>query len=192
MSRKGCPNKVSKKISFTCLNCGKNWLDYPCRFAKKKYCSKDCSNQSPLRIEVTRKRSIGNKWGALRKITPELRKRLSIIQTGKKRPNDSKAKKGAKNPNWKGGVSPENKRIRRSSKFFEWRKKVFERDNYTCRKCNKRGNELHPHHIKPFSSYPKLRFEISNGLTLCAKCHRKTDSWSFRWCKTHSLPTEQK
>jgi hypothetical protein len=28
--------------------------------------------------------------------------------------------------------------------------------------------------------FPKLRFEISNGITLCTKCHHKTDSWGIR------------
>jgi hypothetical protein len=43
--------------------------------------------------------------------------------------------------------------------------------------CLKRGGELHPDHIKQFALYPELRYELSNGRTLCADCHRKTESW---------------
>lgn len=61
--------------------------------------------------------------------------------------------------------------IRSTNKYKEWRKSVFERDNYTCQDCKKRGVYLEAHHIKPFAIYEDLRFEITNGLTLCKKCH---------------------
>lgn len=77
------------------------------------------------------------------------------------------------NPNWKGGIRKPNATIRASDKYKEWRKGVFERDKYTCQDCGQLGWELHAHHIKPFSKYPELRTELSNGITLCKKCHSK-------------------
>lgn len=62
---------------------------------------------------------------------------------------------------------------RRNREYKEWRENVFERDNYTCQKCGRVGGELNAHHIKPFKDYPKLRYEITNGITLCIECHRK-------------------
>lgn len=188
MSRKGCPNKVNRKIPFKCLNCKKKWLDYPSRKGIKKYCSVVCRASSKEHIELLKKRSINNKWGAKRKITDELRKKISVAHRGKNRPKISKSKKGQLNPNWKGGISPINKRIRRSTKFFQWRKTVFTRDNYTCQKCGQKGGELHPDHIKQFAYFPKLRFELSNGTTLCKRCHMKTETWGF---KKHKLPEKQ-
>lgn len=89
----------------------------------------------------------------------------------------SKQKIGKKNPNWKGGISTKEKSIKNSRYWRIWRKKVFERDNYTCQECRKIGGRLHPHHIKSFAFYPKLRFKVNNGQTLCSKCHRKTDTY---------------
>jgi hypothetical protein len=79
---------------------------------------------------------------------------------------------GEKNPNWKGGVTEENHKERNSDQYKQWRKDVFERDHYTCQKCgDKKGGNLLPHHIKSFAEYPKLRYEVSNGITFCEKCH---------------------
>lgn len=80
--------------------------------------------------------------------------------------------RGKNNPSWKGGITPENLKIRTSAKFLNWRKQVFERDDYTCQICRIRGGALHAHHILQFSIYPALRFEVDNGLTLCEKDHR--------------------
>lgn len=80
---------------------------------------------------------------------------------------------------WIGNTPPwemSNRDIRRTPKYRQWRINVLERDNYTCQKCGQEGGELHAHHIKPFAKYKKLRFEVSNGLTLCAECHRKIHS----------------
>ncbi|MFA5617303.1 MAG: HNH endonuclease [Syntrophorhabdaceae bacterium] len=64
------------------------------------------------------------------------------------------------------------KAMRRSLKYIGWRNRVFERDNYTCQHCNQRGGELNAHHIEPYAKNKKLRFELSNGITLCETCHR--------------------
>ncbi len=87
---------------------------------------------------------------------------------------------GEKNGMWKGGITPLNKKIRNSTKYKIWRKAVFERDNYTCILCFKMGGYLEADHIKPFSLFPELRFEIDNGRTLCKPCHKETDTWGYK------------
>ena len=98
----------------------------------------------------------------------------------KTRQKISNAQKGDKSHNWRGGRSKIRDRIYHSLEYRVWREAVFERDNYTCQHCNKKHGYLQPHHIKSFSEYPKLLFIVSNGLTLCLKCHRKTDNFGFR------------
>lgn len=61
---------------------------------------------------------------------------------------------------------------RRSSENKQWRKAVFERDNYTCRFCQRRGIRLNAHHLKQYAYYPELRYAVSNGVTLCEPCHK--------------------
>ena len=69
-------------------------------------------------------------------------------------------------------VTPINARIRASFEMKVWRERVFSRDEHTCQKCSKRGGDLHAHHIKPFCKFPGMRFDTSNGMTVCIPCHR--------------------
>jgi len=80
------------------------------------------------------------------------------------------------------GKAPISKRIRYSQPYKDWRKKVFERDLYTCQICNVRNGlgkaiVLNADHIKPFAYFPDLRFELENGRTLCVSCHKKTPTY---------------
>lgn len=85
--------------------------------------------------------------------------------------------RGSGNVNWKGGVTPENEKIRKSIEYRLWREAVFARDNWTCQECEQKGGRLHSHHIKSFAKYPDLKFAIDNGQTLCKECHKLTDNY---------------
>ena len=57
-------------------------------------------------------------------------------------------------------------------KYSVWRKSVFKRDGYECKKCGVIGGRLNAHHISGFTKYKKIRFDIDNGVTMCEKCHK--------------------
>ena len=79
----------------------------------------------------------------------------------------------------RGGITPESKRV--SLKDKKWRKAIFERDNYTCQMCgDNKGGNLNAHHIKSYTLYPELRYDLDNGITLCEKCHKETDNYGYK------------
>lgn len=89
---------------------------------------------------------------------------------------------GERNPRWNGGITRNSDKIRHSQDGKLWRKRVFERDNYTCVLCGARNGNgkrviLHADHIKPFAFFVEERFDINNGRTLCVDCHKKTDTY---------------
>ena len=100
---------------------------------------------------------------------------------------------GEKSPNWKGGVTSIQDRVRASCLYAQWRGDVFARDEYTCQVSKQRGVELHAHHIKPFAKVLEDNniqtwveaqncaelWDINNGITLAAKYHAKEYADSF-------------
>lgn len=157
-----------------------------CWETRHKYCSRFCSDNAPRSKETIQKMSLARKgkpsWNKGKKLTEEHKKHLR----GKRRTFKDTSKMMGRRP-WNkigDGITPINERIRKSPKYKLWRKQVYERDNYTCVWCdarNAKGNKVHlqADHIKPFALYPELRFELSNGRTLCVPCHRKTESFGI-------------
>ena len=193
--------RTQNKITITCAKCGKASQRYPsavrgkkcycselCRRAdikagNGKYCSKECFYRKPAwnrglkgvydgdksshwkgghpdcikcgkKLSQRKpkylycKKCIGSCQEAMKKLSTSHRKPLG---THKKQKYD--------------------REMRNTALFKDWRKSVFERDDYTCQMCNKKNTYLHPHHIFSFTDFPEVRFIQSNGITLCKSCH---------------------
>lgn len=56
-----------------------------------------------------------------------------------------------------------------------WRKKVHEKFGWKCVVCNS-NDKLVAHHLDGFNAYPKLRFEVENGVTICDSHHKEFHS----------------
>lgn len=80
-------------------------------------------------------------------------------------------KRGNKHWNWNENLTYEDRIQNRDIKEAQdLRKKVFERDNYTCQIClNKR--KLNAHHLDGWNWCKEKRFDPDNCVTLCEKCH---------------------
>lgn len=89
--------------------------------------------------------------------TPEVRRRLSGH------------KKGANNPQWRGGITRQAVTIRRG--VNELRPHVLERDGYRCRLCGAHSKQLEIHHIIPVWARPELVLDLDNIATVCRPCH---------------------
>jgi len=94
---------------------------------------------------------------------PEYREKVSL------------SKLGDKNPSWKGGISFEPYSV-------DWtktlKKAIRERDKYICQICKNEGN--HVHHI----DYNKKNCNPYNLITLCHRCHSKTNHNRKFWIET--------
>ena len=95
---------------------------------------------------------------------PEVRKKMSEART-------RFYLNGGHPPNWRGGHSKNRKY--QNKIWFELRKKIYERDDWTCQRCGKKGGLLNAHHIIPWSEDPELALEKDNIITLCVPCHTK-------------------
>lgn len=94
-------------------------------------------------------------------------------------------KYGPEHPCWKGG--PVQGRTERASKeYIQWRTDVYKRDNYCCITCGSHA-ALNAHHLYNWKDYPKFRYDIDNGVTLCAKCHAEFHS---RYGKKQNTPEQ--
>jgi hypothetical protein len=110
------------------------------------------------------------------KHSSETKKKISLTHRGKLKSEEHKKKmckfpRGEKHPYWKGGITPEYRRIIGLSEFRKWRKQVFEKDNYTCQRCLSHDGNLCAHHIIPFFDAKEEGFNPDNGATLCRSCH---------------------
>ena len=63
---------------------------------------------------------------------------------------------------------PESWRSRKD--YRSWRRKILQRDNRTCKMCESIEKPI-AHHIVEAKERPDLKYEITNGITLCQKCH---------------------
>jgi 5-methylcytosine-specific restriction endonuclease McrA len=130
---------------------------------RKKFCSRKCLGRYTVKHKLPKDHMYTKVMP--KSMTPEA--------------NAKKSHKGEKHPSWiKDRSKVKNKRC--LAELSWWRKAIFERDNYTCQFCKKRGGQLNADHIKPYSMYPELRADLSNGRTLCVDCHKKTDTYGLR------------
>jgi len=170
------------RIKVKCTLCSKEFevVESKLRNGRGKYCSRECYYKVGKSDKTKRLLSKVMKGKRNSKST-EFKKGIVPWVKGREHPNKSKGiprfeLRGKNSPCWKGGQ----KRYKHTTsrvEYKKWRERVFERDNYTCKDCGRRGCYLEAHHIKGWAKHPKSRYDINNGLTLCLECHKKTDNY---------------
>lgn len=56
--------------------------------------------------------------------------------------------------------------------YADWRKRIFKRDKHCQMPGCKSTKQLQAHHIRRWSDAHALRYDLSNGITLCRQCHK--------------------
>lgn len=80
---------------------------------------------------------------------------------------------GENNYYWNPNLTEEDRVNNRDYKeYFEFVQKVLYRDNYTCQCCGHKSTGLVVHHLNGYHWYKEGRTDVTNGITLCDKCHK--------------------
>ena len=180
--------RYHKSLKVKCLICSKVFSAYysDVKRGKGKVCSKECFHKYERKLQ----KFISCKW---------CNREFENIQSQRNKKFCSKkcyseSVKGIYPVNLKGkrGTKPRTYHLRKRPrhggvKYNEWRLAVWKRDNFTCQKCGKTSNELKKEkikicadNIKPYCNYPELRYDVSNGKTLCLPCHKLTSTYGIR------------
>lgn len=148
-----------------------SWVAY----RKKRFCSTQChwdSRQGHVDVECD--------WCGvsfrIRKARYEKTKGKTFYcswECRRESGNGGPGLRGENHPQWKGGTTAENRKLRHTRIYAQWRKSVYRRDNWTCQRCHRKVKDIVAHHIKSFWTYLDLRYDVDNGQTLCRSCHKK-------------------
>jgi len=189
--------KMRDKIKIICQGCQKEFEVHPYNKISAKYCSRNCYYKNHYKfVSSELRKKIYGRLGLKRSIETRL-KISQVAKEGKigfkhhkvpkwnieRKKEFSKNQIGEKNPNWRGGVTPQRIKLWHSEQYKSWRRTVFIRDEFTCQQCGKKHIYITAHHIKPQVLYPDLIFDLSNGITLCIDCHKKTKTYGYKTVK---------
>ena len=156
-----CANEIRrKKRAFTFKYVKQYFKEHGCELLEKKYKNAqtpmlyicNCGNNSKIRLRDFQRGRRCKKCG-IEKLT------------GKNNP--------CYNPNLTDEDRKKNKSRSSDPSYRRWRRKIFKINNFTCKKCFKKGGILNAHHIKSWASNKKLRLVESNGITFCEKHHKE-------------------
>jgi len=161
-------------------NVGSKFCRSCCRKGEKQYLfGRHHSKKTRSKMSLSAKGKI---------FSQETLEKLSLTKLGEKNPmfgthhteefkrKLSESERGEKHPRWRHDLTQEerenNQNRNLNPELREWRKLIFERDNYTCQITGDlSGGNLVAHHIFNWWSHPDKRFDIANGITLRKDIH---------------------
>lgn len=166
-------------VDILCKECGSVFIVIPARASTAKFCSMTCKS-----VWQSKHRSVENhpRWqGGERSKVCEYCGKPYTIADGRALSVFKKQKFCSKPCADKGGLryfGPDNnkwtgnpRKRHRPSRHAAWARAVISRDSATCRRCGCSGVEMHAHHIVSYKDDAALRWDVTNGETLCFSCH---------------------
>ena len=163
---KGLKAETDERVRMNIERASKTFKErgYKPRLGKKH------TEETKKKISKTRlERKIPSYWKG-KHLSDESKKKISVARKGKalSKSHREKISKGLRKS---GRFRPEREYGTTRMVYQEWRKAIFERDKRLCQICLTDEGVLVSHHIVPWKSSISLRFDVSNGIVLCRKCH---------------------
>ena len=150
-----------------------NWLHYfniPVRKGSEAIKVQYIGKKGERRREIARNRA--NTSLQSKQSRDKLRE---IMQTDEYREKQKQAHLGEKNGMYNPNLSDEDRLKRqndkRDDKYDYWRRKVYEKDHFTCQITGKTSN-LVAHHLEGYNWCKEKRFDVDNGITLHVSIHK--------------------
>lgn len=146
------------------------------------------TEESRIKIQLGHKGQVSIWKG--KKLSEAHRKALS--ESHKRRGDRPPSRRGTVPWNYEGKTVLQEQK-RKCFEYRQWRSDVFQRDDYICQRCVKKGLVVNADHIKRFAvilAEYKIKtlaeallcnelWNINNGRTLCEKCHRSRKTWDL-------------
>ena len=193
-SQKYCSQKClhqklkGETVTFKCDYCGKENVKRKCDVKeelKSRFCNKECYGKFRSENYIGEKSNLWN-GGQVEFRCDHCGKKSS---TDKNAYNKSKNHycsiecknknygviyRGENHPNWNPEIDDyDREKGRFIQGYDDFVRGVFERDNYTCQCCNKRGGvKLNAHHLNGYNWDIENRTNVNNAVTLCEDCHK--------------------
>lgn len=181
------PNWRGGKIKVPCHSCGMELMlnQYKIKTHKKSFCSRAC--KALYQKSLTKELHPNWKGGNVKKKCIVCGAEIEVIPSQANNPNIGKYcspqchgkwktdnQRGANNPSWAGGVTPERQAYYRSR---EWKKacvKIWVKYKSICQRCGVKykdyEGDFHIHHLESFKN-KAFRTDTNNLTLLCSKCH---------------------
>lgn len=152
-------------VTVNCIVCGKEFSVRPYRIGTAKTCSMSCAGKiKPKRFRRTERacKQCGTRF------------QIQIGELKHKGHGTFCSRKCVTRWQEESAIDRPRKNPHSTSRTRErqWSVSIRQRDNNTCQRCKDVAPSHDAHHIAPRSQRPDLKFDLSNGVTLCSSCHR--------------------
>ena len=145
---------------------------------RQTYCCGDCNRKVATPKIMLEKHGVENAFSldsSKQKSKETMIKKYGVPYNMQREEMKQEFLVGDKNNFWVDGRN-RNSLDRNNSQLKTWRKQVWARDDYTCIMCKHRdfqnkGKSINAHHFEGYLESDELRYNVSNGITLCLKCH---------------------
>ena len=160
---KGKSFRKKTGVEKNCVFCKQKIYVIPARLGSQKFCSNHCKSLAqrvPEKSKVCENPDCQLSFNRGNKTAQNFKRQKYCSKSCQTLMSPPPKFAGEQHPLWKGEKA---RRRNRLGPLESWRKKVLSRDKATCQICSQDDVKLVVHHIKPFETFPELRFDVKNG-----------------------------